>query len=212
MRMIKIHDVVHDIVLEDEEFLSALINGYANLSAYAKKIQKHVELLAKKEVKVSGIVVSLSRIGKDMKGVHPLLQDIQINNVTTKSPLTEIVYEKNSLLLSKLTALYAKVRKGPDEFFTMTLSTNEITVICSDIIRDEIEKKISEKPLMKEEGLACIGLSLDIKYYDLPNITFTLIRKIAKKHIPLAETITTHTEIIFVFKKKYLGDIVNLFC
>jgi alpha-galactosidase/6-phospho-beta-glucosidase family protein len=93
----------------------------------------------------------------------------------------------------------------------MTLSTNEITVICSDKIRLEIEKKISEKPVMREEGLASIGLSLDPKYYHLPNITFTLIRRIAKKHIPLAETITTRTEIIFVFNKKHLGQIVELF-
>ncbi len=209
--MIKIQDVVRDIVLSDEEFLSALTRGYANLSAYAKKIQKQVELIAKKEVKTSGIVVALSRISKDMKGVPPLLQDIKINNVTTKSPLTEIVYEKNNSSLSKLTSLYAKARKGADDFFTMTLSTNEITVICSDTIRQEIEKKVSEKPVMVEEGLACIGLSLDPKYYHLPNITFTLIRKIAKKYIPLAETITTRTEIIFVFEKKYLGEIVDLF-
>ena len=211
MKMIKIQDVVSSIALEDEEFLSALTNGYANLSAYAKKIQKKVELLSKKEVKTSGIVVALSRLSKTLKGRHPLLQDIKINNVTTKSPLTEIVYEKNRLTLAKLTALYAKTQKGTDDFFTMTLSTNEITVICSDKIRLEIEKKISEKPVMREEGLASIGLSLDPKYYHLPNITFTLIRRIAKKHIPLAETITTRTEIIFVFNKKHLGQIVELF-
>lgn len=209
--MIKIHDVVKSIVIEDEEFLSALVKGYANLSAYAKNIQKIVELQTKKEVKVAGIVVALSRISKNVKSVHPLLQKITINNVTTKSPLTEIVYEKNNSSLSKLTSLYAKARKAPDDFFTMTFSSNEITVICSDKIRHEIENKISEKPTMKREGLACIGLSLDKKYYDLPNITFTLLRKIAMKHVPLAETITTRTEIIFVFDKKYLGEIISLF-
>jgi hypothetical protein len=209
--MIKIQDVVKNIVLEDEDFLLALNQGYANLSAYAKKIQKNVEQKAKKEVKVSGIVVSLSRISSNIKNIQPLVYDIKINNITTKSPLSEIVYEKNSNSLSKLTSLYTKIKKGADDFFTMTLSTNEITVICSDKIRLEIEKKILEKPLMKEEGLACVGISLDPKYYYLPNITFSLIRRIAKKHIPLAETITTRTEIIFVFQKKYLGEIVDLF-
>lgn len=209
--MIKIQDVVKEIVFSDEDFLVALANGYANLSAYSKKIQKIVEQKSKKEVKTSGIVVALSRIGQQISGVHPLIQDVKINNITTKSPLSEIVYEKNANSLSKLTSMYGKVKKGTDDFFTMTLSTNEITVICSDKIRLEIEKKLPEKPLMKEEGLACIGLSLDPKYYHLPNITFSLIRRIARKHIPLAETITTRTEIIFVFNKKYLGEIVNLF-
>ena len=209
--MIKIQDIVTSIALEDEIFLSSLSAGFVNLSAYAKKIQKQVELRTKKSVKVSGIVVALSRFKKEVHNTHPLLQDIKINNVTTKSPLSEIVYEKNVSSLSKLTAMYSKVKKGTDDFFTMTLSTNEITVICSDNIRIEIEKKLMEKPVMKEEGLACIGLSLDPKYYHMPNITFSLIRRIAQKHISLAETITTRTEIIFVFEKKYLGQIVSLF-
>ncbi|MBP6888584.1 MAG: hypothetical protein KBC21_02655 [Candidatus Pacebacteria bacterium] len=209
--MIKIQDVVREIVISDEDFLPALANGYANLSAYAKKIQKTVEQKAKKEVKTSGVVVALSRLSSQVKSNHPLIQDVKINNITTKSPLSEIVYEKNINSLSKLTSMYGRVKKGTDDFFTMTLSTNDITVICSDKIRLEIEKKLSEKPLMKEEGLACIGLSLDPKYYYLPNITFSLIRRIARKHIPLAETITTRTEIIFVFNKKYLGEIVDLF-
>ncbi len=209
--MKKIQDVVREIVFSDEDFLSAIANGYANLSAYAKKIQKTVERKSKKEVKTSGIVVALSRISTQIKSRHPLIEDVKIDTISTKSPLTEIVYEKNSNSISKLTSIYNKVRNGTDDFFTMTLSTNEITVICSDKIRFEIEKKLAETPLMKEEGLACIGLSLDPKYYYLPNITFSLIRRIARKRIPLAETITTRTEIIFVFNKKYLGDIVDLF-
>ncbi len=209
--MIKIQDVVKEIVLDDEDFVSALTQGYANLSAYAQKIQKVVIQKTKKDVKVSGIVVALSRVRTQLKGTHPLIQKVEIRNITTKSPLSEIVYEKNTNSLAKLTAIYGKVKKGTDDFFTMTLSTNEITVICSDKIREQIEQKLHEKPLMKEENLACIGLSLDPKYYYLPNITFSLLRRIARKHIPLAETITTRTEIIFVFHKKYLGEIVGLF-
>ncbi len=45
----------------------------------------------------------------------------------------------------------------------------------------------------------------------MPNITFSLIRRIAQKRIPLAETITTRTEIIFVFEQKYLAEMVDLF-
>ena len=110
--MIKIQDVVREIVFSDEDFLSAIANGYANLSAYAKKIQKTVERKSKKEVKTSGIVVALSRISTQIKSRHPLIEDVKIDNITTKSPLTEIVYEKNSNSISKLTSIYNKVRNG----------------------------------------------------------------------------------------------------
>lgn len=209
--MIKINNVVSYILNKDEEALFALAKGYMNLSKYAKQIQKEVEEKTKKEVGVPGIVVSLSRIAKTVNANNPLIQEVQIKNITTKCPLSEIVYKKNSESIEKLSKVYDKIKTSADDFFTMTLSTNEITVICSDRIKVEIEKKLKEQPIMIIKNLASIGLSLDPKYYPMPNITFSLIRKIAQKKIPLAETITTHTEIIFVFEQKYLSEIVDLF-
>jgi hypothetical protein len=209
--MIKIHDIVQSILLSDEEALSAISNGYMNFSQYAGKIQKEVEQKTMKSVGVPGIVVALSRLSKDIGNKNPLVQDVQIKNITTKSPLSEIVYSKTSESITKLSKVYDKIKTGTDDFFTMTLSTNEITVICSDRIKIEIEKNLKEQPVMVVKNLASIGLSLDPKYYPMPNITFSLIRRIAQKKIPLAETITTRTEIIFVFEQKYLAGMVDLF-
>lgn len=209
--MIKINDVVESIILNDEEALTALANGYMNLSKYSKQICNKVEELAKKKVGIPGIVVSLSRIAKKIKPKHPLIQDVQIKNITTKAPLSEIVYHKTSESITKLAKIYDKAKTSTDDFFTITLSTNEITVICSDRIKIEIDKILKETPTMVVKNLASIGLSLDPKYYPMPNITFSLIRKIAQKRIPLAETITTRTEIIFVFEQIYISQIVDLF-
>lgn len=209
--MIKIQDIVRDIVYNEEEALYSLSKGYMNLSAYASRIQKEVEEKTKKDVRVSGIVVALSRVQKSLNKVHPLIQDIKINNITTKSPLSEIVFEKTPAILSRLSSLYEKVKTTSDDFLTMTLSTSEVTVICSDKIKDAILKHFKDTPRMIEPGLASLGISIDPKYYPMPNITFSLIRRIAKKHIPLAETITTHTEIIFIFPQKSLSDVLSLF-
>ncbi len=248
--MIKINDVIQNILFKDEEALTALSNGYVNLSKYAKQIHEEVEEKSKKEVGIPGIVVALSRIAKNINSKHPLIQDVQIKNITTKSPLSEIVYRKTTESISKLSKVYDKIKTDTDDFFTMTLDgksirasrrdkdnlkalhivsafscangislgqlivdkkTNEITVICSDRIKVEIEKTLKEKPVMIVKNLASVGLSLDPKYYPMPNITFSLIRRIAQKRIPLAETITTRTEIIFVFEQKYLSEMVDLF-
>lgn len=209
--MIKIQDVVARILYKDEEALSALSSGYMNLSQYAKQIQLEVEQDTKKEVGIPSIVVALSRITKSLQKRHPLVQHVEIKNITSKAPLSEITFNKTSESIQKLSKIYEKVRTGTDDFFAMTLSTNEITVICSDRVKFEIEKSIKEKPIMLVKGLASVGLSLDPKYYPLPNITFSLIRRIAQKRIPLAETITTRTEIIFVFEQKHLAAMVDLF-
>ncbi len=209
--MIKIQDTVQDILYSDEEALFALSRGFMNLSAYAKKIRKTVEHRAKKEVGTANIVVALSRLKSQIKKPDPLIQEVKINNITTKSPLSEIVFEKTPNLLAKLSSLYAQVKTTGDDFLTMTLSTSEITVICSDRIKPAVLKHFKDKPRMIESGLASIGLSLDPKYYHMPNITFSLIRRIAQKRITIAETITTHTEIIFVFQQKNLAEMLRLF-
>ena len=209
--MKKIHEIVRDVLFAEEEALSALACGYMNLSAYAKRVHAEVEGKAKKAVKPAGIVVALSRLQKELGHVHPLVKDIQINNITTKSPLSELVFEKTPRLLARFSSMHEEVKTKSDDFLTMTVSTSELTVICSDRIKPAVLKHLKDKPRMNESGLACIGLSLDPKYYHLPNITFSLLRRIAKKHISLAETITTHTEIIFVFHQRDLPEILKLF-
>lgn len=209
--MIKINEVVENIVYSEEEALYSLSQKFMNLSAYAKRIRKEVERQTRKTVQATSIVVALSRIQKQMKKVHPLIQDVNINNITAKSPLSEIVFEKTPVVVSKLSQLYERVKTTSDDFLTMTLSTSEITVICSDRIKESVLKHFKEKPIMIESGLASLGISIDSKYYPMPNITYSLIRRIATKKIPLAETITTHAEIIFVFSQKNLSEMLNLF-
>jgi len=209
--MIKIRDIVEDIIYKNEEALFALSQEFINLSAYAKQIQKEVERRTMKDVKISGIVVALSRIQKELDKKHPLIQNIAIENITAKSPLSEIVFPKIPKILSQLSSLYEKISTKNDDFFTMTLSTSDITVICSDRLKPLVLGHFSEKPIVEKNGLASLGISLDPKYYPRPNITYSLIRRIARKRIPLAETITTYTEIIFIFDDEYLSDVLRLF-
>lgn len=209
--MIKIHDAVQEILYKDDEILYPFSQNLINLSAYAKRIQKKVESRCMKEVKVSGIVVSLSRIQKGMNEQHPLLADIVIENITAKSPLSEIAFHKTPKILTKLSSLYEKIPTESEDFLTMTLCTSDVTVICSERLTEKIVKHFGVKPVMRENGLASLGISVPPEYYPMPNITYTLIRRIAQKHIPLAETITAYSEIIFVFHEKYLADILRLF-
>ena len=209
--MIKIQNTVRDIVYNDEEALYALAKGFMNLSAYAKQIKKSVEDKAMKEVGVPSIVVSLSRVQKELTHIHPLVQSVKINNITTKSPITEIVFEKTSSVLDRLSSLYKKTQTSNDDFLTMILSTSEVTVICSDRIKESVLEHLEDTPRLVQSKLASIGISFDPKYYNMPNITFSLLRRIAQKRITLAETISTHTEIIFIFHQKNLPEIMGLF-
>lgn len=209
--MIKIKDIVEDIIYKNEEALFALSQKFINLSAYAKQIQKEVEKRTMKKVQISGIVVALSRIQKEIGKQKALIQDIEIENITAKSPLSEIVFKKSPKILAQLSSLYQKINTKNDDFLTLTLSTSDVTVICSGRLKNMVLEHFSEKAIFELNGLASLGISLNPSYHPKPNITYSLIRRIARKKIPLAETITTHTEIIFIFNEDYLSDILKLF-
>src|SRR3989344_9592237 len=99
--MIKIQPIVRDIVLRELEACFALTNGYMNMSSYAHRIRPKVEALAKKQVTITSLVISLSRLRKEFKKGKPLIQEVAIKNITTKLPLSEMVYENTNRAVEK---------------------------------------------------------------------------------------------------------------
>src|SRR3989338_9250800 len=76
--MIKIQPIVRDIVLGEFEAYFALTNGYMNMSSYAHRIRRTVEAKAKKQVTITSLVVSLSRLRKEFKKEKSLIHDVNI--------------------------------------------------------------------------------------------------------------------------------------
>ena len=209
--MISVQSVVEDIVRNDEEASVALGRDYMNLSRYAARIKKTVEQKSKKTVRLPSIIMALSRIQKTLTVTHPLVATVKIDSLTTKLPLCEIVYDKSVAVAKELKLLYENLSSDGSDFLSMTIGTREITIICSEHLVSKTLKKFNEQPKKIERDLAGISLSFDESYYTKPNITFSLIRKFAVEKIPLAETISTYTEIIFVFKQQYLARAIELF-
>ncbi len=98
-----------------------------------------------------------------------------------------------------------------DDFFLMTLGSVEITIICSNKILEKIKKLFHVNPIMEQGDLVGIGITFDEKYYKLPNITFSLIRKLALKEIVIAETVSSYTEVVFICHQKDLSTILESF-
>ena len=209
--MIPIQQVVEKILIEDEEALSAFTQGYMNFSGYAARIKKEVERRTKKEVRFGSIVVALSRMQHTMRKAHPLVSTVVIDNISTHAPLTELAFDKTPDLLAEISNLYARINTEQGDFLTMTMSSNHITIICSDRLTERIKTLMDAEPVLAESGLAAIGLAVPEKYYREPNITYSLLRKIATRRIVLAETVTSHREIIFIFAADRLPDVLALY-
>ena len=175
--MIKIQPTVREIVLKELEAYLALAEGYMNMTSYAYHIKPKVEELTKKQVTITSLVVSLSRIRKEIRKAKPLIHDVKITNITTKLPLTEIAYERSSTFLRELESLQKHIRVSPDDFFTVTAGTIEVDIICSANLEKNIIKHFKTKPKIINHNFAAVGVSYGPEVFGTPNVFFSLLRK-----------------------------------
>ena len=209
--MIKIQDVVKDVILGEPEAYLSLTEGYMNMSSYAYRIKPSVEAQTKKEVTIASLVVTLSRLKKEFKKEKPLIQDITITNITTKLPLSEIVYENTDASIKKLESLYKNISVSREDFFTSTIGTTELTIVCSSKAAESITKYFAVKPKFVAHNLSSIGISFSQKQFTEPNTIFSLVAVLAKARINIIEIVSTYTELLFILNEKDFSVAVLLF-
>src|SRR3989344_5489680 len=166
----------------------ALTSGYMNMSSYAQRIRPAVETLCKKQVAVNSLVVSLSRLREELKKEKSLVREVAITNITTRLPLSEIIYENTNTLTGKLESFHKNIAIARENFFTTTIGTSELNIVCS----SALENKVS-------------------KHFNIPNTLFSLILIVARARINIAEIVSTYTELTFIIAEKDFSKTAALF-
>lgn len=202
--------MVEEIVSGSEVIYSALSEGVLNLSAYAEKIQSEVAERTRKPVKKGSIVAALARMQKK-SGLHDMSTNVRIENLTIKSPLTEIVYNRSSETLAFLKNFYALRSVDSSEYFTVTQGTNEISIICSEKTQAQVKKIFATKQKVLVTGLVALSVRFSDEYITQPNVIFSLLRRIAIKKVVIAELVSTYTELTFIIKQEDVGKVLESF-
>jgi hypothetical protein len=209
--MIKIQPVVEDIVRGEFEAYLALTNNYMNMSSYAHRIRPMVEARTKKEATITSIVVALSRLRAQFKKEKPLVFNVPIKNITTKLPLSEIIFENRDAFVRELETLHKDIAVSQEDFFTSTIGTTEVDIICSSNLETKIVKHFKVKPKSVNRNLAAVGISFSWEVFGMPNVFFSLLSVTARARINLEELVSTPTELIFIVSEKDFGRTVALF-
>ena len=182
-----------------------------NMSSYAYKIKPEVEIITKKKVTITSLVVSLSRIKKELKKQQPLIRDIEIKNITTKLPITEIVYDNSEKFIEELGTLHKEISLSREDFFVSTSSINEMNIIVSSKVASKVIKHFKNKPKIINHNFAAIGISFGSENFGTPNVFFSLISVMARARINIEELVSTSTELIFIIAEKDFTQTVSLF-
>lgn len=198
--MVRISKIVEDILLADEIALEALREGILNLSAYARKILPEVERETFKSVRNGTIVVVLSRALKNIGNLPRLKTKVVIQDLSIKSPLFEVAFEKTAKNLERVSQLPRAW--FTEDFFTTTEGLGEITIIATERMKTQLLNHFSVKPKGLYDNLVAITIRFKGEdYIEEPNIIFTLVSAIASKRINLIEIVSTYTEISFIVRK-----------
>lgn len=207
--MIKVTDTVQNLIQADELALEAMRAGLLNYSAYAEKIHTQVENLTKKPVQKGTIVVAISRIAKKATVLSsPLKPDVKLSDLSIKSSLCALTFEK-TLDIQRKIAVLTPFQLTTADLFTITEGPTEVTLIISEKAKEKVVKQFHTKAKSETDNLVAITVQFPEKLADVPNIHFVLLSSLAAKRIQIIEIVSTFSETSFIIRKEDMEEAIK---
>jgi hypothetical protein len=209
--MIKVSDIVREIVFASEPELTVLSRGALNLSAYAKRIKPQVERRARKSVQLGTIVVALSRLSSEIDREDPLMPKVVLESIAVKSNLAEIAFAKTVEYKARAHKLYTNREFAQADFLTITYGAGEISIFAPMSLTQAILKNFKpDKPKFLLGNLAALTVQFSTRYIETPNMYFALFRTIAVRRLNIVDVISTFTELTFLVRQADLNELFVL--
>jgi|SRR5579859_376832 len=203
--MIKVTDAVYEILSSSDEELELMRQGLLNLSAFADKIHPQVEAKTWKKVKRATIIVALSRLQKNLPQIPALRPTIHLDELSLKSPLADVTFEKNRRTLERSRSLSAFLVQHNPHFFTITQGMNEVTIIVSQEQLEITLEYFDSKPKALFKDLVGVTVKFSERYIQQPNVIYTILSLLAAKRVNIVEIVSTYTELTVVIDQGELN-------
>ncbi len=192
--MIKISDVIYEIIKENQSLNYAFHHRLLNLSQVARFIKPSVETRTHKDVTESAILMSLSRLQTKMGNFDPAqLSEVVLDKVTVHSGLCTMTVTKSARVHRNVNLLFGKVR-ADDGFMTITEGLSEITIILDNDHYDLACKTLSEEPRFCNRSLASVGVKFSSSMLKRPGLIYQLLQQVVLLNINVIEVVSTATE------------------
>ncbi len=201
--MITISQSVREIISKDPFLYQILSQKIANLHQVAKKIQPQVEKITHKTVKIQSIVMALAREKKNLEEKN-ITQFIRQNlyHLQIKTPIFEIVLEKNYGNLQKLEKIFVK----KDSLLGVIIGDKEINLVGDEKIIPLVKKNFVAKKFLSD--LASLSIFFDEKLVQTPGLLSFLTNLFYINNINIIEVISTYTEINIIIHYRDLQKAV----
>lgn len=160
--MISVKQAVIRVVDNSEFVRKSLRDGFLNGAAYAKAIQPQVQLMLKNhEVSVSSITMALSRYGRELRSQAPVGNMPMVVNVTSRSKLARITYEKSVEAQERaaMLALLDSIKKAP--FLIEKLTPNALSFVVDAALAPMLQEHFGQlRPVASTDDLGCVTIHI----------------------------------------------------
>jgi hypothetical protein len=197
-----ISQAVEEIIQRSPFLAEAMAEGVANNAQIARKIKPDVEKRLLEKVSEASIAMALHRMGKKFKRApysEKLLK--QMNDITVRSNLVELVYPNSVELASLLKLISESAKHRKDTFVNFSRGLHEALLV----IDAESEKEVA--PLLQKErsirrlaGLSAITMRMPESSLTVPGMYYPILKAIAEEGISFVEVMSVRTEFSIIFK------------
>ena len=200
--MIKISDVVRDLINKNQYLAFGLNNRLFNLTQLAQFLQPMIETRLKREVRASAILMNLSRLQRDKEKHAKILSDFKIENITIQSNLMTATFYRNDRTETAIDALHQIIRKR-NGYFGWSEGMNETAIIFEQRFLADYEKLIAiEKPKFEERFVAALVIKFPKKYSGRPGFLFSALQALALQNINVIEASSTYSEFTIYIQRE----------
>jgi len=206
--MIKISDIIQQIILETPHLEQLLQKELINATALARELKTEIELRLKKEVQTGAIVMAIKRASFS-KGIINTEQRFNRNNVfgdiILRSDLAHYSFENSASLRTKIMSLIQFVKDNKDIYFSFAQGVFESTIIISEIFVGQLEALFqSEKITNKVTHLSAVTLKLSEENIHIPGLYYMILKNLAWENINLIEVLSTAHEFTVIVEDVYI--------
>lgn len=203
--MIKIAQVVESILRQDDLALAAAQKGWLNFSAYARSIKPQVEAELFKPIQSGSIVTALARLVESLPKYNEVQQNA-IQSLSVHSNVEGMTYERTDVISKKIKEIYYSLLPDNKTYLTVTQGMNEITIVAEAKVAQVFREKLkTQGKIYDKKNLVGITVKFDLRYLEIPNLIFSLTRRLAYKHINIIEIVSTATELTYIIQKSDLA-------
>jgi hypothetical protein len=199
--MIKISDVVRELVTQNPHLSFGLANRIFNLTQLSQFLQPMIETKLKKEVRPSAILMNLSRLQQDYAKETKLKPRFQIENITIQSNLVTMTYYKNDRTESQVEALSHAIRER-NGYFGWNEGMNEHAVIFEARFLEASKQYVQEEPKFVHDSVSALIIKFPKEYSTQPGFLYTVLRTLALHNVNVIEATSTFSEFTVYIDRK----------